>query len=145
MSEQEQRAAVIAEARTWMRTPWHHMGRIKGAGVDCGMLLAEVYAAAGVVEPLPPFEHYTADWMLHRSEEQFTAWLQKYCREIEAPAPADIVLFRFGRTASHGAIVVEWPIVIHAYRQEGGVVVSDASMGRLAGREVSYFSPWGRA
>jgi cell wall-associated NlpC family hydrolase len=139
------REQVLREAYTWLRTPWHHMARIKGAGVDCGMLLAEVYAAAGVVEPLPPFEHYAQDWMLHRSEEQFTAWLEKYCHQVASPAAGDIALFRFGRTASHAAIVIEWPMVIHAYRHEGGVVVSDASKGRLTDRVAAFYSPWGTA
>ena len=34
-SESEARAAVIAEARTWIKTPWVHAADIKGAGVDC--------------------------------------------------------------------------------------------------------------
>ena len=45
------RAAVVAEAATWLRTPYHHMGRVKNAGTDCLMLLAEVYEAAGVIPP----------------------------------------------------------------------------------------------
>ena len=37
-----QRQRVVAEAETWLRTPYHHMGRIKGGGIDCPTLLAEV-------------------------------------------------------------------------------------------------------
>ncbi len=29
--------------------------------------------------------------------------------------PGDIVLWKFGRCFSHGAIIVEWPTIIHAY------------------------------
>ena len=43
VSEADQRAAVVAEARSWIKTPWVHMAAIKGAGVDCAMLLARVY------------------------------------------------------------------------------------------------------
>jgi hypothetical protein len=43
------RAAVIGEAETWLLTPYHHMGRVKGGGTDCLMLLAEVYEAVGLV------------------------------------------------------------------------------------------------
>ena len=36
--------------------------------------------------------------------------------EIEgAPRPGDFVLWRFGHTFSHGAIVVAWPTIVHAY------------------------------
>jgi cell wall-associated NlpC family hydrolase len=31
------RAAVVAEARSWLGTPFHHQGRVKAAGVDCAM------------------------------------------------------------------------------------------------------------
>lgn len=44
-----QRAVVTAEAATWLRTPYHHMGRVKGGGTDCRMLLAGLYEAAGVI------------------------------------------------------------------------------------------------
>jgi len=31
------RLAVTEEARVWLGTPYHHMGRVKGAGTDCLM------------------------------------------------------------------------------------------------------------
>lgn len=31
-----QRAAVVAEARSWIGTPYHNCADVKGAGVDCG-------------------------------------------------------------------------------------------------------------
>jgi len=55
------RQAVIAEAVTWIGTPFHHAARVKGAGVDCLMLLAEVYERAGAAPHIePPF--YVPDW-----------------------------------------------------------------------------------
>ncbi len=55
------RQAVIAEAVTWIGTPFHHAARVKGAGVDCLMLLAEVYERAGAApHVVPPF--YVQDW-----------------------------------------------------------------------------------
>ena len=44
------RDAVVAEAKTWLGTPWRHMQRIKGVGVDCANLPAAVYEACGVIE-----------------------------------------------------------------------------------------------
>ena len=26
---------VVREAKTWLGTPFHHQGRLKGVGVDC--------------------------------------------------------------------------------------------------------------
>jgi len=135
---------VVAEARGWLGTGYHHMGRIKGVGVDCLMLLAEVYEAAGLIDRVEP-PRYPRDWMLHRSEELYLGGLLTRTHEVAAPGPGDIALFRFGRCYSHAAIVIEWPQVIHAYAKERGVVLGDASLGALGepAREVRFFSLWG--
>ena len=65
-----ERERVVAEAETWLRTPYHHMGRIKGGGTDCLMLLAEVYEASGVI-PHVDVPFYPPDWNLHRDAERY--------------------------------------------------------------------------
>lgn len=132
-----ERASVVAEARSWLRTPYHHMGRVKGAGVDCATLLAEVYARAGVIPALDvPF--YPPDWHLHRDAERYLGFVLVHAIEIfprmdrvsrdtsRAPSceakPGDVALWRFGRCFSHGAIVIDWPLVIHAYSGRGCVL-----------------------
>jgi len=147
------RAAVIGEAQTWIGTRWHHAARVKGAGVDCGQFIIACYITAGVV---PHFEtgDYPADWMLHRSEERYLGWVERYLDRIERARPGDVAVWRYGRTFSHGAIVVEWPRILHAYRPERGVVWGDASAGPLAHarmvdgvmvpREVLFYSIAGR-
>src|SRR5712671_5819911 len=99
------RAAVVQEAESWIGTPFHHAARVKGAGVDCLMLLAEVYQHAGVARHIdPPF--YVPDWHLHRDAERYMEGLLQYALPIAGqPQPGDIALFRFGRTFSHGAII----------------------------------------
>ena len=53
--------------------------------------------------------------MHHRDAELYLEGLLRYTREIPGgPLPGDIVLWKFGRCFSHGAIVIEWPTVIHA-------------------------------
>src|SRR6266496_3157295 len=77
------RELVVKEAESWIGTPFHHAARVKGAGVDCLMLLAEVYERAGVVAPIePPF--YVPDWHLHRDAERYLEGLIRYAREIQA-------------------------------------------------------------
>jgi len=135
------RAAVVAEARRWLGTPFHHAARVKGHGVDCLMLLAEVYERAGICDHVaPPF--YVPDWHLHQGAERYAEGLLRYARPIEGPPlPGDIALFRFGRTFSHGAIVTSWPRLIHAYWSQG-VVWGDATLQPLRGRAVRFFSPF---
>ena len=126
------RAAVVRCAQSWLCTPYHHRGRIKGAGVDCAMLLAEVYAEAGLVAPLA-IPHYPPDWHLHRDAERYLGVLLDHAVEIAGPpAPGDIALWRFGRCFSHGAIVVDWPIVIHAYLGRGCVLEDAAAAAWLS-------------
>jgi cell wall-associated NlpC family hydrolase len=51
------RSQIVACARTWLGTPWHHHACVKGVGVDCVHLGAGVLAELGVdVPPLPPYE-----------------------------------------------------------------------------------------
>jgi cell wall-associated NlpC family hydrolase len=103
------RERVIAEAQSWIGSPYHHMARVKGAGVDCFTLLCEVYESAAIISHVEiPF--YPKDWFAHRDAERYIEGLLGYAREIEGPPqPGDVALFKIGRCFAHGAIVVSWP------------------------------------
>lgn len=45
---------AVKEALTWLGTPYHHQGRVKGVGVDCGTLICEVYEKVGLMDHLDP-------------------------------------------------------------------------------------------
>lgn len=134
------RASIVAEALTWLGTPYHHHGRIKGVGVDCAMLLAEVFERCGLV-PHVDAGHYPHDWHLNRTEEIFLGWLQRCgAKPVQTPAPGDVACLRFGRTYSHGAIVVaDDGQMAHAYIGLG-VVLTRPTEAPLAGRDVLYFT-----
>jgi len=140
------RQAVAAEAMTWLGTPYHPHARVKGGGVDCAMLLAEVFERAGVVPHVDP-GFYAIDWHLHRSEELFLDWLQRAgAREIAQPRLGDVCVYRFGRTYSHGAIVVsDDGLLIHALRDSGRVALGRETEAPLAGRPRLAFSLWSDA
>ena len=132
---------VCTIARSWLGTAYHHMGRVKGAGVDCAMFPLEVYREAGLIGVVAiPF--YPPDWHLHRAEEIYLRIVQDLALELqsfETPQPGHFVLYRFGRTWSHGAIVLEWPLIVHAVVQHG-VVLSDGERdGMLVGRKRRCF------
>ncbi len=141
MTDDPRRKAVIAEAETWLGTPYHHMARVKGVGCDCLTLLAAVYYSAGVI-PAIGIPYYSPDWHLHRAAERYLDGLLCYAHEVEVPEPGDVALFKFGRCFSHSAIVTDWPLMIHAWNA-GGVLRGDASQPMLAGRPVRFFSPFG--
>jgi cell wall-associated NlpC family hydrolase len=123
------------------------MGRVKGAGVDCAMFPLEVYREAGLIGDVE-VPYYPADWMLHRSEEVFLYIVRRHATEINAPPataggsvlPADLVLYRFGRCFAHGAIVLEWPRIIHAVTGKGVVLSDGEREGFLVGRDKRFFS-----
>lgn len=141
MTEQEQRAAVVAEARTWLGTPYHHEACVKGAGVDCGMLLRAVYIATGVM-PKFEVESYPRDWHLHRGEERYLSYVLQYADEIDSPPlPGDLVVWRFGRSFAHGAIAVQWPSIIHAYIDLGVVLDNATTNLDLSQRPHRFFRP----
>ena len=115
---EQTRDAVVREARTWIGTPYHHRAAVKGAGVDCARLLIEVYAAAGVFEGFDPGD-YPPDWFLHRDEERYVETILRFADEFDPHdqpiLPADVVVWKFGRTFSHGGIVTAWPTIVHAF------------------------------
>lgn len=142
MSTQEdhQRQAVLAEAVAWLGTPYHHKAMLRGAGVDCAMFLVAVYSAAGLIPREIDIGDYPPDWMLHRDEERYLRHVLDYAVEVAAPLPGDLVVYKFGRTFSHGAIVLDWPRIIHAHYRSRAVVYGEGDQADLAERSRSFFT-----
>lgn len=147
MTENEARAAVVAEAMKWVATPYHPNADIVGVGVDCGMLLVRAFVDSGLVPHFDP-RPYPSQWHLHQRAERYMSWVKNWAKEIRGPdegfrpLPGDIVLFHYGLCYAHGAIVTEWPVVIHALgpnpvaRQQ---VTSNTMLRKL---RKKYFSIW---
>jgi cell wall-associated NlpC family hydrolase len=147
--ERAQRAAVVAAARSWIGTPYHNCADIRGAGVDCGMLLVRVFVDTGLCAPFEP-RPYPADWHLHRGEERYLGFVFDRAAEVNSPQPGDVAVFRFGRCYSHGGIVTAAaPLsIVHAYFPARRVVEEDvARSGPLAdpARQPRFFSFWAAA
>ena len=134
----EQRQQIINEAMTWLRTPWRHAAAVKGAGVDCARLLIEVYANCGLIERFIP-EQYPQDFAMHSSDERFLGNLELYATQIERPEKGDVAVWKYGKCFSHGAIVIEWPEIIHA-KMHNGVLIDLGNAGDLMGREVRFYT-----
>jgi cell wall-associated NlpC family hydrolase len=143
MTNKDQRAAIVAEARSWMGTPFVDCARVKGAGVDCAQFIAAVYERI-LGRPIS-IESYSPQWHLHRDEERYIQGLLDHgCREIGQAEvlPGDIALYKVGRCFSHGAIVLDWPKeIIHAVKLQRGVVYSDPVRDKfVASRERKFFT-----
>lgn len=138
MTAAEQRALVVALAREWLGTPYHHQADVPGAGVDCAMLLVRVYHAAGLIPDIDP-RPYPHDWHLHRDAERYLGWLGKFGRQVDEPQPGDAIVWRFGRTYSHGAIYIGDGQIIHAYLGLG-CVLGTPQDADFIGREHKFFT-----
>ncbi len=127
MSAAVLREQVVAEALSWLGTPYAHRQRLKGVGVDCAQLPLAVYAAAGAIGAAD-VGAYASQWHLHRGEELYVGHVQALGgREIARTECqiGDLALWRYGRTFSHGAILVGPGVrVVHAVRGLG-VVLGD--------------------
>lgn len=151
---EQRRAAVVAEAMSWLRTPYHHRARVKGAGVDCAQFPIAVYGAAGEIPDVRP--DYPIQWHLHRDAERYLEHVERFARLISEkargadepivgtrPTVGDFAVWRFGRTFSHGAIVLnDEGDVIHAHV---GRAVEIGNMFRdeeLRVRPVRFYSVW---
>ncbi len=149
-TESEQRDAVIAEARTWIGTPHHNGARIKGVGVDCGQFPLATYEAVGLIPHVEP-ARYSAQFALNKDREWYLETCQQYGKELpegKLPQRGDFVIFKVGRVFSHGAIVVNWPHIIHSLSGVGVITdKADSSWfthmkdGTLRPRK--FFTAWG--
>jgi hypothetical protein len=138
------RSSIVSEARAWLGTPYHHAADIRGVGVDCAMILVRVFCDLGLIKPFDP-RPYTKDWMLHREDEHYLAFLTDRSREVEQPEPGDVILFRVGRCFSHGGIVTAtMPLtILHAFAPARCVVEEEiARNAELAERlpRAKFFS-----
>ncbi len=144
--EEVQRAAIVAEARSWIKTPYHPEGDLKGIGVDCGMLLVRVFVDLGIISPFDP-RPYPQDWMMHRGDEKYLGFILNHMQEVAIPKSGDIMVFRFGRCYSHGGIVTSTNplMIVHAFATARAVVEEEVGANTALydpTRKPRFFSYW---
>ncbi len=140
MMTDAQRQAVIAEAKTWLNTPFHHDGQLKRVGVDCGHFVRLAYnAALGLAMPAPP--KYSTQWNMHRSEELYLNYVEQYAEPVETPRRADLLVFQVGRTYSHGCLLIDdADLVIHAMQGHGVSYANYRQSGLLRWKKFKAFT-----
>jgi len=146
-------------ARTWKDTPYVRGGRIKGAGIDCGTLLAEHLIGIGncTTEEMDQVVHdlgfLSNDWFCHATVEKYRKVLEHFaplswegiCRGVYPEMPGCIALFRVVKTDlyNHGAILLSKGRAMHAVYPK--VTEMRPTLHPMtAFREMAIFDPWGR-
>jgi cell wall-associated NlpC family hydrolase len=141
VSEDEERALVIAEAESWIGTPYHPNADVKGAGIDCGMFPVRVFVDTGMVPPFDP-RPYPVQFSMHQKAERYLEIVKTYAHEVLGPPkPGDLVMFKFGHSWSHSGIVTNWPEFIHANPPTCLRENWELNVG-LHTREPRFFSIW---
>lgn len=136
------RRDAIAEAYSWLNTPYVDCGYVKGerGAVDCAMLLIGIYSAIGVMpkdyDPRP----YSPDWHLHQDQELYMAGLGRYSTRVDIGQPGDIAMYKYGKHASHGAILVSDTLLIHAHKRMRCVELCERRA--IADKLYGYWSPF---
>lgn len=123
MSEQEERARVIAYAKTWIGTPFRDQGDERGVGADCAMSLIRWFADTGILAPFDP-RPYPPRWHLHQDRERFLEWIQSVAVETGEIIPGNVAVYREGRCFAHGALIVDEQTLVHAWWMRREVVMS---------------------
>ena len=133
---------VVAEARSWIGTPYLHQASVKGAGADCLGLLRGIWRSLYLQEP-EPVPPYTDDWAEPDHREVLLLAARRWLLEkpVASQASGDVLLFRMrsGSIAKHLGVQSEAgpePRFIHAYTGHGVVenALSQPWCRRIAAR-----------
>ena len=136
------RPEIVAAARRYIGTPYHHQAALAGAGCDCLGLVRGVWRDLYGAEPESP-PPYTPDWGEVGDAEPLLAAARRHLVEIDVAAlgPGDVVLFRLrpGLIVKHAAIVSEGGRMIHAQSRDR---VREVAMGSWWCRRVAAGFTW---
>jgi NlpC/P60 family putative phage cell wall peptidase len=121
------RPDVVAAARGWVGTPYHHQASLKGVGCDCLGLLRGVWREIVGDEPdsAPP---YTPDWAEASGRELLLEAAGRHLLPVAGTAfeAGDVLVFRWRPhlPAKHCAIATTPDAMVHAH--EGASVAEVA-------------------
>lgn len=119
----EKQKALKTALDGWMGTPYRHWAGVKGEGCDCIHFIVRIFEELGLGQIKIP--RYNRDWHIHNNEELLLEGLREQFKPdfkmqefpiTTEPINGDVVLYRFGRVASHSAIYYD----DHVYQSING-------------------------
>jgi NlpC/P60 family putative phage cell wall peptidase len=138
------RGEIVAEARSWIGTPYRHQASLKGAGCDCLGLIRGVYRVfcGPEKEPITP---YSPNWAEETGQETLRDAARRHLAEIGA-APfrdgeplreGDVILIRVRDRgpAKHAAIASGPDTIVHAYDRHA---VAENALPAAWRRRIAY-------
>lgn len=145
------RAQVVAAARGWIGTPFHHQAAIKGVGCDCGGLVRGVQVELGLVPEdywsLPEaaaFHGYSRNPDGHSLRRACETFLDP--TKVDLAKPGDVFLLKWAQHPQHVGFFADYRhgglALIHAlprYMQARDGVVEHRMDSTWRGRIVAAF------
>jgi len=133
--------AILAEAMTWLGTPYRHQGSRRGVGCDCLGLVRGVWRAVYSVEPEQPGP-YSADWAESGKGDPLLDAANRHCvrRSLGDERPGDLIVFRWraNHAAKHLGILLPQDMFLHAY--EGHAVLASPLIPQWRRRIAGIFA-----
>lgn len=114
---------IVAEARSWIGTPWVAAGAEKGVGANCLGFLAGVARNVGLRDLAAAFAPYRG-FAVPPEPKALLLGLRRHLRPIDRARalPADLLLFDLGAGLRHVALLSASDTIIHAHQTKGRVV-----------------------
>ena len=137
MRQRLERAEIVAAARAWIGTPYHHQASAMGVGADCLGLVRGVWRDVfGSAAEVPPA--YCRDWAEAGGRETMLEAARRHLESITAAEIelGDVIVFRLrsGGVAKHAAIVASRSTMIHAME---GAPVSEVALSNWWRRRIA--------
>lgn len=130
--------AIVAEAVSWVGTPYRHQAALKGVGCDCLGLVRGIWRAVYGSEP-EATPAYTPDWAEAAGRETLRDAAGRHMTAValDAAAPGDLLLFRWRAAlpAKHAAILIAADRFVHAHQ---GAAVASATLAPWWRRRLAY-------
>jgi NlpC/P60 family putative phage cell wall peptidase len=109
--------AVVAAARLWIGTPYHHQASVRGIGADCLGLIRGLWRDLyGAEAETPP--GYSRDWGEANGAETLLAAATRHLipKRTDLAEPGDVLVFRMrsDAIAKHAAVLATPATFIHA-------------------------------
>jgi len=128
---------VLAAARAWVGTPYHHQASTRGVGTDCLGLVRGVFRTLyGFEAEAPPA--YSRDWAEAGLQETMLGAASRHLvrKDIKDLSSGDVILFRIKRhsVAKHAGIATSPVTMVHAME---GVPVTEVHLTRWWKRRIA--------
>jgi len=132
---------IVAQARTWLGTKYHHQGRLKKSargpgGVDCLGLIIGVVAELGLQDgddnPLSQADEF--NYSMYPERGRLVRSISKHLKQvpIEKMAVGDVLLFKTFNDPQHVGLLSRYP-----NSGELGLIHCNSSAGKVVEQPLS--------